>query len=178
MGFWNVLFGGKQLSPEEEKQEQEAKNFDLLKYDGVKAMKIGQTEYAVRCFQEALKVQEDLEIHDYLSQAMLRLGELEGTLGELKLLAEAEPENKEIQKRIAQVAYMQEDYATMSLACERAMQLDAADAQVFFLNAQAQQGQQNPVAAIAMLTKAIALEPNYADAYLMRGRMLLAMGDK
>ncbi len=38
MGFWNVLFGGKQLSPEEEKQEQEAKNFDLLKYDGVKAM--------------------------------------------------------------------------------------------------------------------------------------------
>ena len=178
MGFWNVLFGGKQLSPEEEKQEQEAKNFDLLKYDGVKAMKIGQTEYAVRCFQEALKVQEDLEIHDYLSQAMLRLGELERTLGELKLLAEAEPENKEIQKRIAQVAYMQEDYATMSLACERAMQLDAADAQVFFLNAQAQQGQQNPVAAIAMLTKAIALEPNYADAYLMRGRMLLAMGDK
>ena len=178
MGFWNVLFGGKQLSPEEEKQEQEAKNFDLLKYDGVKAMKIGQTEYAVRCFQEALKVQEDLEIHDYLSQAMLRLGELEGTLGELKLLAEAEPENKEIQKRIAQVAYMQEDYATMSLACERAMQLDAADAQVFFLNAQAQQGQQNPVAAIAMLTKAIALEPNYADAYLMRGRMLLTMGDK
>ena len=178
MGFWNVLFGGKQLSPEEEKQEQEAKNFDLLKYDGVKAMKIGQTEYAVRCFQEALKVQEDLEIHDYLSQALLRLGELEGTLGELKLLAEAEPENKEIQKRIAQVAYMQEDYATMSLACERAMQLDAADAQVFFLNAQAQQGQQNPVAAIAMLTKAIALEPNYADAYLMRGRMLLAMGDK
>lgn len=178
MGFWNVLFGGKQLSPEEEKQEQEAKNFDLLKYDGVKAMKIGQTEYAVRCFQEALKVQEDLEIHDYLSQAMLRLGELEETLGELKLLAEAEPENKEIQKRIAQVAYMQEDYATMSLACERAMQLDAADAQVFFLNAQAQQGQQNPVAAIAMLTKAIALEPNYADAYLMRGRMLLAMGDK
>ena len=178
MGFWNVLFGGKQLSPEEEKQEQEAKNFDLLKYDGVKAMKIGQTEYAVRCFQEALKVQEDLEIHDYLSQAMLRLGELEETLGELKLLAEAEPENKEIQKRIAQVAYMQEDYATMSLACERAMQLDAADAQVFFLNAQAQQGQQNPVAAIAMLTKAIALEPNYADAYLMRGRMLLTMGDK
>ena len=84
MGFWNVLFGGKQLSPEEEKQEQEAKNFDLLKYDGVKAMKIGQTEYAVRCFQEALKVQEDLEIHDYLSQAMLRLGELEETLGELK----------------------------------------------------------------------------------------------
>ena len=178
MGFWNVLFGGKQLSPEEEKQEQEAKNFDLLKYDGVKAMKIGQTEYALRCFQEALKVHEDLEIHDYLSQAMLRLGELEGTLGELKLLAEAEPENKEIQKRIAQVAYMQEDYATMSLACERAMQLDAADAQVFFLNAQAQQGQQNPVAAIAMLTKAIALEPNYADAYLMRGRMLLTMGDK
>ena len=48
MGFWNALFGGKELSPEEEKKEQEAKNFDLLKYDGVKAMKMGQTDYAVR----------------------------------------------------------------------------------------------------------------------------------
>ena len=35
MGFWNMLMGGKQLSPEEEKQQQEAKKFDLLKYDEI-----------------------------------------------------------------------------------------------------------------------------------------------
>ena len=60
MGFWNVLFGGAELSPEEEKKAQEEKNFDLLKYDGVKAMKIGQADYAVRCFREALKLKKGI----------------------------------------------------------------------------------------------------------------------
>ena len=177
MGFWNVLFGGAELSPEEEKKAQEEKNFDLLKYDGVKAMKTGQAEYAVRCFQEALKLKDDLEIHDYLSQSLLRLGELDDAQAELQVLAQAEPENAEIQKRIAQVAYMQEDYAAMAAACERAMELNASDAFACYLNAQAQQGQGNMVSAIAMLTKAIALDENYGDAYLLRGQMLLSMGD-
>lgn len=177
MGFWNVLFGGNELSPEEEKKAQEEKNFDLLKYDGVKAMKIGQAEYAVRCFQEALKLQDDLEIHDYLSQSLLRLGKLDEAQAELQVLTQAEPENAEIQKRVAQVAYMQEDYAAMAAACERAMELNAADAFACYLNAQAQQGLGNMVGAIAMLTKAIALDENYGDAYLLRGQMLLTMGD-
>ena len=78
MGFWNALFGGKELSPEDEKKLQEAKQFDLLKYDGVKAMRIGQAEYAVRCFREALKLKtDDLELHDYLSQALARMGEVD-----------------------------------------------------------------------------------------------------
>ena len=78
---------------------------------------------------------------------------------------------------MAQIAYMQEDYTTMAAACERAIQLDVADAHACFLNAQAQQGQGNLVGAIAMLTKAVALDGDYADAYLLRGRMLLDMGD-
>lgn len=177
MGFWNTLFGGTELSPEEEKKEQEAKNFDLLKYDGVKAMKMGQADYAVRCFQEALKLKDDLETHEYLSQTLLRMGRLDEALAELQVLATAEPDNAPIQKRIAQVAYMQEDYDTMATACEQAMQIDAADAHAYYLNAQAQQGRGNTVGAIAMLTKAIATEENYGDAYLLRGQMLLGMGD-
>ena len=171
------MFGGKQLSEEEERQEQEAKKFDLLKYDGVKAMKIGQTDYAVRCFTEALKLHDDLEVHDYLSQALLRQGELEGALSELQTLAAAEPGNAKIQLRMAQVTFMQEDYAAMSQACLRASEIAPDDAQAYFLNAQALRGQQNLVGAIAMLTKAIALQSDYADAYLLRAQMLLGMGD-
>ena len=177
MGFWNTLFGGTELSPEEEKKEQEAKNFDLLKYDGVKAMKMGQADYAVRCFQEALKLKDDLETHDYLSQTLLRMGRLDEAIAELQVLAKAEPDNAPIQKRIAQVAYMQEDYDTMATACEQAMQIDANDAHAYYLNAQAQLGRGNAVGAIAMLTKAIAIEENYGDAYLLRGQILLGMGD-
>lgn len=177
MGFLNALFGGKQLSPEEEKQEQDAKKFDLLKYDGVKAMRIGQTEYAVRCFTEALKIKDDLEIHDYLSVVLLRQGELDDAMSELRILAAAEPTNTKILIRLAQVAHMQEDYATMMEACTQATNAEPDNAQAYFLQAQAMLGQQNVVPAIAMLTKAIALQPDYAEAYLLRGQTLLKMGD-
>ena len=177
MGFLNALFGGRQLSPEEEKQEQEAKKFDLLKYDGVKAMKMGQADYAVRCFNEALKIHDDLEIHDYLSQVLLRQGELDAAVAELRTLAEAEPENAQIWIRLAQVAYMQEDYAAMGEACERAMAAEPDNAQACFLSAQARLGGQDVVGAIAMLTKSITLQADYADAYLLRAQTLLNMGD-
>jgi tetratricopeptide (TPR) repeat protein len=177
MGFWNALFGGKELSPEDEKKLQEAKKFDLMKYDGVKAMKIGQAGYAVRCFREALKLKEDLELHDYLSQALIRVGELGEAIDELKVLAEAEPTNPSIQLRIAQVAYMQEDYAMMKEASQLAIQLDETNAQARYLNAEACLGQGNIVGAVAMLTKAISLKADYADAYLLRAQTLLKMGE-
>ena len=177
MGFFNALFGGKQLSPEEEKLEQEAKKFDLLKYDGVKAMKMGQADYAMRCFTEALKLSDDLEVHDYLSQVLLQRGELDAAVAELRILAEAEPENVQIQIRIAQVAYMQEDYATMDEACGQAIKTEPDNAQAYFLSAQSRLGQQDVVGAIAMLTKAVTLQADYADAYLLRAQTLLKMGD-
>ena len=177
MGFFSTLFGGRQLSPEEEKQEQEAKKFDLLKYDGVKAMKMGQADYAVRCFTEALKVHDDLEVHDYLSQVLLRQGNLDAAMNELRTLGDAEPENAQIQIRMAQVAYMQEDYATMETVCQQATTLEPENAEPYFLHAQAMKGQQNLVGAIAMLTKAISLKEDYAEAYLLRGQTLLVMGD-
>ena len=177
MGFLSVLFGGKQLSEEEERQEQQQKKFDLLKYDGVKAMKIGQSDYAVRCFNEALKLQDDLEVHDYLSQVFLRQGELDAAMKELRVLGDAEPENAQIQLRMAQVAYMQEDYATMAAACQQAMVLEPENPEPCFLNAQAIKGQQNLVGAIAMLTKALTLKDDYAEVYLLRAQTLLAMGD-
>lgn len=177
MGFLSALFGGRQLSPEEEREEQEAKTFDLLKYDGVKAMKTGQADYAVRCFREALKVKEDLEVRDYLSQVLVGLGQLEDAAAELSRLASAAPDNVAVSVRQAQVAYMMEDYDQMLAACERAMSLDASSAHVHYLYAQAYIGHQNMVGAIAMLTKAIALQPDYAEAYLLRGHTLLSMGD-
>ena len=140
-------------------------------------MKMGQTDYALRCFTEALHIHDDLEVHDYLSQVFLRSGQLDQALCELQNLAQAEPANAEIQKRIAQVAYMNEDYTAMAEACQQALQQKAEAPQVYLLSAQAQQGQDNSVAAIAMLTKAITIDESYAEAYLMRAQILLGMGD-
>lgn len=176
MGFWKALFGSSELTPEEEKKEQQAKNFDLLKYDGVKAMKMGQTDYAVRCFREALKIQDDLEIHDHLSRELMRMGELRDAYEELSLLERAEPRNAQVLVRMTQVAFMEEDYQLMDEVCQRLLQLDDKQAGSYLLSAQAQIGLGHDEEAITLLTKAIELGDSYAEAYLLRGQTLLRMG--
>ena len=68
--FFKSLFSSsKAATPEEEKSKNDQKNFDILKYDGVRAQKIGQVAYAIKCFTEALKLQEDFETMTYLVAA-------------------------------------------------------------------------------------------------------------
>ena len=50
MSFLKKIFGVASDTKEqtqEEKQAEEKKNFDILKYDGVRALKTQQTDYAV-----------------------------------------------------------------------------------------------------------------------------------
>lgn len=176
MGFWKQLFGGQDLTPEEELQNKQNKNFDLLKYDGVKAMKMGKADYAVRCFEEALKLKADLEVNDYLSQVYIRLGELDEAMGQLDILDAAHPDQIQILIRMAQVAFMKEDYEKMDQVCNRARQADSHSAVACYLGAQARLGRQQTDGALELLNRAIELRDDYADAYLLRGRTLLAVG--
>ena len=177
MGFWKSFFGGEEDTPEEEKKQADAKNFDLLKYDGVKAMRMGQHEYAERCFREALNIQDDMEVHDYLSQTLTRLGNLEGALAELLTMAHAAPDNVAVLMQGAHVAYMLEDYDRMKTLCEQALALDGKNALVNYQMAQAVMGQGNLIGGIAFLTQAIAQSDELADARLLRAKTLLQMGD-
>lgn len=176
MGFWKQLFGGQELTPEEEQQNKKDKNFDLLKYDGVKAMKMGKAAYAVRCFTEALKLKPDMEINDYLSQVYIRSGELDEAMQQLDILNAAHPDQIQILIRMAQVAFMMEDYERMDQVCSRARQVDGHSADACYLGAQARLGRQQTDSALELLSRAIALRDDYADAYLLRGRTLLAVG--
>lgn len=177
MGFWKSLFGGEALSPEEEKKNEEARQFDLLKYDGVKAIRIHQYDYAVKCLRAALEIEDDPETHDYLQQALMHQGDVRGAIDELELMAQKAPDNQQLLLRIAHLAYMEEDYALMQNACERAEAIDGQVARVHYLYAQACLGQSDLVNAIARLTKAITLDEDDADARLLRGQTLMKMGD-
>lgn len=177
MGFWKSLFGGEQPVSEEERKNAEEKKFDLLKYDGVKALRTRQADYAERYFREALKLKEDLEVRDYLSQALLQQGNLEGALAELKIIAAAVPGQLSVLSQAAHVAYMLEDYAEMKALCEQALTVDGDDAMANYQMAQAVMGQGDMVSGIARLTKAIAVDERLGDARLLRAKTLVAMGD-
>ena len=178
MGFWKTLLGGVDETPEEDKKNADAKQFDLLKYDGVKAMRIGQFDYAVKCYREALKIQDDLEVRDYLSQALIRQGQLAEAITELKALHQQAPDNVEVLLQAAHVAYMQEDYDEMDTLCQQALQVDETHPRVHYLYAQACAGRGDIIGAIARLTKAVVLDPDFADARLLRAQVLTKKGDE
>lgn len=179
MNFFRKIFGvtpEKKEKTQEEKQAEERKNFDILKYDGMRAFKTQKTDYAIECFVHALNIKDDLEIRDYLSQAYMATGDLTKAYGQLEKLAEAQPDNINVFIRMAHVAYLMEDYVVMGTACEKAMLIDKDSPDVLFLYAKACIGIDDVTNAVAMLTRAISVKPDYADAYLLRGEVLLNDG--
>ena len=177
MGFWKTFFGGESENPEGDKKNAEAKNFDLLKYDGVKAMRIGQFDYAEKCFREAMKLKDDLEVNDYLSQTLMRLGRLDEALDEMKIMINAQPSNLALLLQAAHVTYMLEDYEQMKQLLEQAQTQNGDNAMTSYMMGQAAVGQGDVIGAIAHLTKAVTLDEKMADARLLRAKTLLKMGD-
>ena len=53
MGLFKSLFGGNN-TPETEKEKNDKKNFEILKYDGIRAQRMGKLPYAIKCFEEAV----------------------------------------------------------------------------------------------------------------------------
>lgn len=176
MNFFKKLFGGTDDAADE-KQKKESKNFDVLKYDGVKALNSGQAEYAVKCLEYALTLKDDLECRDYLSQAYIRQGELAEAYEQLAKMSEACPDNAPILMRMADVAYMMENYGAMSDACEKALLIDADNPLTYYLYARACHGQGDNTNATAMLTKALTLNAEYDVARLLRGEIYLEEND-
>lgn len=176
MGFWKSFFGG-ETDPEEEKKNAADRNFDNLKYQGVMAMRYGQNEAAAKCFIEALKNKEDLEVHDYLSRVYIRMGLFDQALQELKTLAHAEPDNINLLLQAASVAYMKEDYAEMTDLCQQALALNGDHALAHLIFAKAELGQQNYIQGIARLTQALALDNELEEGHLLRGQVLMRLGD-
>lgn len=176
MNFLQRIFGSAEESPEEKKKETEARQFDALKYDGIAALKMGQFDYALTCFSHALQLREDLEIHDHLSVVYIHQNQMEKAIDELRLLADAQPDNQAVWVRMARVCYMKEDYELMAEACERAEAVGTGSAEVNYLYAEARQGLGDKEAAVALLGEAIARDEHHGAAFLLRGQILLEMG--
>ena len=67
--FTSLFSSSKSEDTAEGKAKNDQKNFDILKYDGIRAQKIGQVAYAIKCFTEALNIQEDFETMNHLVSA-------------------------------------------------------------------------------------------------------------
>lgn len=181
MNFFKALFGGRKSQAEEkqeEKKKEEEKDFDVLKYDGVRALRQRQFDYAVQCFTHALELNAaDLECRDYLSQAYIAIGDLSNAYEQLRQMSDARPDNVAVLLRMAEVAYMMENYTAMADVSEKALLLDGENVQTYYMYAKACRGQGDLVNAAAMLTKAVMLQDDFDAARLLRGEVLLENGE-
>ena len=164
MNIFKKLFGG-QKTTEEVKQEKE-KDFDMVKYDGVRALRMHQFDLAAKSLEHALQLNaEDLECRDYLSQAYISMGNLQKAYEQLQILSEAQTDNVAVLLRMADVAYMMENYTAMLEVCDKALHLDTSNLQTYLLG--------EPIRAVSMLTEAIGKREDFYAARLLRGSILL-----
>ena len=175
MGFFKSFFSGKSDSPANEKQKNEQKNFEIFKYDGMRAQRMGRTDYAIKCFTEALAIQEDFETMGYLAQVYTQTNELDEAHKLLERMTEIEPEHTSTYLSLANVCYMQEDYPAMAGAAKKAIEIEEGNAMAHYLLGKADNGQGDGIMCIAHLTKAIVLKDDFIEARLLRAEALYKM---
>ena len=137
MGFLKTLFGGREESPEEKAEKRREREFDVLKYDGVRARKIGEVKYAIRCFREALALRNDTETASYLAEALLSDKQAEEARSILAKLAEELPDHIGVRLAMARADEMMQDYTRMDEDCRAALQIDNGPAGALYRSAQA-----------------------------------------
>lgn len=174
MGLFKSLFGGNN-TPETEKEKNDKKNFEILKYDGIRAQRMGKLPYAIKCFEEAVAINDELETLSLLATAYTQANRLDDARITLDRMATKDPEQVNTFLSLAGICYMQEDYENMKDACQKALVLDNKNPLSFYLTAKAAIGMKDDITAIAMLTKAIVLKEDYTEAYQLRAEVLWKM---
>lgn len=118
MGIFKSLFGQTSEQAEENKDKEKQRNFDIFKYDGLKAMKIGKIGYAVRCFNEALAIEEEFETLNYLALAYIQQGDVSEAIEAYSRMTLLDSEETDTFLNRAQL-YLQENQAEAAIAdCE------------------------------------------------------------
>lgn len=175
MGFFKSFFSGKPANPADEKQKNEQKNFEIFKYDGMRAQRMGRADYAIKCFTEALAIQEDFETMSYLAQVYIQTNQPEEARKLLERMTEIEPTHTATYLQLANVCYMQEDYPAMAESAKKAIGIEEGNAIAHYLLAKADNGQGDGLMCIAHLTKAIVLKDDFLEARLLRAEALVQM---
>lgn len=175
MGFLKSFFSGKPDDPATEQEKTDRKNFDIFKYDGMRAQRMGRTDYAIKCFNEALAIHDDFETRNYLAQAYTQSNQLDEARQQLEQMAQMEPGHTATYLALANLCYMQEDYPAMEKAAKKAIELEEGNAMAHYLLAKADNGQGNPLMCIAHLTQAITLKADFNEARQLRAEALIGM---
>ena len=175
--FTSLFSSSKPAEATEDKAKNEQKNFDILKYDGVRAQKMGKLVYAIKCFTEALNIQEDFETMSYLVSAYTMANDLGKAEDVLNRMVEMEPDHIATRLTRVNLLFMLDKDAEVITDCLHVIELEPSNHVAYFMMAKAKKATNDVFGAIADLTRSISLKEDFADSYLLRGRIHMALGD-
>jgi tetratricopeptide (TPR) repeat protein len=158
--------------PGETLAKSEQKNFDIFKYDGLRAMRAGQVVYAVKCYKAALNIREDKEVLQFLIAAYSALHETDSALDVANRLLELCPDDMNARLARAGLLYQMEKEGEAIGDCLNVIAANEAQHVAWFMMGRAKRKLKDLPGAIDDLTRAVAIEEGFADAYLARGEAL------
>lgn len=149
------------------------KNFDLFKYDGIRAQRIGKIQYAIKCYEEALLLKADLETMVYLVSAYIAAHEFESALETTARMLELEPENIGNHLSRINVLFLLDRETDVIEAARKIIELDPAHPAAWYMMGKAKKSLADYAGAIDDLSESIRLKPDFPDAYLLRAETYL-----
>lgn len=174
--FIKSILTGNVETPEEKDRKEQQKNFDILKYDGIRAISQQQYAYAEKCLQAAIAINKEPEAMEYLAQLYRATGRQDEELELWQTLAAEQTDTARYLLLMADIRHARGEYAEVISLCQEAMGREPESISPYYYSARARHSKGDWLMAVADLTKALGMKPESADLLLMRATILYEMG--
>lgn len=174
--FKNLFSSGNEISSEEEQLKEDLKKFEILKFDGKRALNTRQLNYAVVYLREALRIQEDVEAMSDLIMAYIALEEYDAALEIHDRMMEVAPDDMAVLAIRNHILFLDDRNEEVIAHCQFLLGKDPENSSVYFQQGKARQSLDDLPGALADYTKAIALKDDFSEVYYLRAALFFTMG--
>ena len=158
----------------EDKREDD-KQFEIFKYDGIRAMRMGQTDYAIRCLEEALKIKHEPETATFLMNAYSHTHRTDDALRIAEIAVDIDSTNLNARLSRATLLFQSNRYDEALADCRHILETDVSNPLVYLMAGRVSKAMADNDGAISALTEAITLQEDLPDAYLFRAEACYAL---
>ncbi|WP_304287942.1 tetratricopeptide repeat protein [Porphyromonas uenonis] len=151
---------------------------NTLKFDALRALKIGEVDFAIRALHTSLEEIDDPECRLYLAQALQRKPDLAGSMAELTTILEAYPDYPMALYEATKVANGLDQHSETIAYAERALATElekVEQAELYRMKAQAQLALSESEQALATIDQALQLTDEVPLYWLLKVKALIAL---
>ena len=151
---------------------------NTLKFDALRALRIGEVDFAIRALHTSLEEIDDPECRLYLAQALQRKPDLAGSMTELTTILEAYPDYPAALYEATKVSNGLDQHSETIAYAERALATEletAQQAELHRMKAQAQLALSESEQALATIDQALQLTDEVPLYWLIKVKVLIAL---